>query len=159
MGLDMYLYVSKYESCSKYDQNFEERRTGFYPEELQELADSITENNFMSKTTQYQVAYWRKANQIHNYFVNRCADGEDDCREVWVSLEALEELVALCREVIAKPEKAKEELPTRAGFFFGDTDYDEYYIRDLEQTVEMLEPVIKFLKENKNYEAYYRASW
>lgn len=159
MGLDMYLYLGKYESCSRYDKNFEERRKGFYPEEMQELADFIAENNFMSKTTRYQVAYWRKANQIHSYFVNRCADGEDDCKEVWVSIEALKDLVALCKEVIANPEKAEEELPTQTGFFFGSTEYDEYYIRDLEQTVEMLEPIIKFLEENKNYEVSYRASW
>ena len=49
----MYLYLGKYESCSKYDKNFEERRKGFYPEEMQELADFIAENNFMSKTTKY----------------------------------------------------------------------------------------------------------
>ena len=76
-----------------------------------------------------------------------------------MTIEALKDLVTLCRKIIANPEKAEEELPTQAGFFFGSTEYDEYYIRDLEQTVEMLEPVIKFLEENKKYEAYYRASW
>ena len=36
MGLDMYLYLVKYESCSKYEKNLEERRKGFYPEEMQD---------------------------------------------------------------------------------------------------------------------------
>jgi hypothetical protein len=116
----------------------------------------------MARTLEYEVAYWRKANEVHNYFVQRCAGGVDDCQPVWVSKEALKELVAVCREIIAEPEKAKESLPTSAGFFFGSLDYDEYYMQDLEYTVEALEPVIKFLEKDENnskYDIIYRASW
>lgn len=33
---------------------------------------------------------------------------------------------------------AKEILPTTSGFFFGSTEYDQYYISDLKRTVEIL---------------------
>lgn len=163
MGLDMYLYLEKYESCGYWDRNFEEKKKNFYPEELRELADSISKRNFMSKTTRCQVAYWRKANQIHNYFVEKCADGVDDCEPVYVELEDLKELVSLCREVIENPNKAKANLPTQEGFFFGSVEYDEYYEQELEYTVEQLEPIIKFLESKKDskddYDIIYRASW
>ena len=43
--------------------------------------------------------YWRKANQIHKWFVDHCQDGIDDCREAYVSDEQLEELLNLCKKV------------------------------------------------------------
>lgn len=161
MGLDMYLYLRKYESCSQWDKDFEKKKKDFYPVELKELGISIAANNFMSKETEYQVAYWRKANQIHSYFVQNCADGEDDCRPVYVELGDLKELVSLCREVIENPKKAEDILPTQDGFFFGSVEYDEDYEQDLEYTVEQLEPIIKFLEspEGKDYDIIYRASW
>lgn len=36
--------------------------------------------------------YWRKANAIHNFFVNNVQDGVDDCGTYHVPLEAFEEL-------------------------------------------------------------------
>jgi len=161
MGLDMYLYLRKYEGCSRWDKDFEKKKKEFYPKELKELGENIAKNNFMTKQTEYQVAYWRKANQIHNYFVENCADGEDDCRPVYVELEDLKELVSLCREVIENPKKAEDILPTQDGFFFGSVEYDEDYEQDLEYTVEQLEPIIKFLEspEGKDYDIIYRASW
>ena len=159
MGLDMYLFLQKYESCCEWDKDVIEKKAHFYPEELKELGEKIFENNFMSKETLYQVAYWRKANMIHKYFIDKCAKGVDDCKKVWVSRDALEDLVKRCREVIASPEKAKDILETSSGFFFGSTKYDAYYMRELEYTVEILEPIIEFLKKNKDYQAVYRASW
>jgi hypothetical protein len=48
-----------------------------------------------------QVGYWRKANQIHNWFVENIQDGIDDCdyhREV--TEEDLEELLDVCKRVL-----------------------------------------------------------
>lgn len=162
MGLDMYLYLRKYESCSQWStKDFEKKKERFYPKELKELGENIAKNNYMSKETDYQVAYWRKANQVHNYFVQMCAKGEDDCKPVYVGLGDLKELVSLCRKIIENPDKAKELLPTSSGFFFGSVEYDEYYEQDLEYTVEQLEPIIKFLEseKGKDYDIIYRASW
>ena len=159
MGLDSYLYLKKYESCCEWDKDVKEKRAHFYPEELKELGERIFENNFMSKETLYQVAYWRKANMIHKYFVDKCTKGVNDCREVWVPKDVLEDLVKRCREVITSPEKAEDILATQSGFFFGSTEYNEDYMRDLENTVEMLEPIIAFLKEHKEYDVVYGASW
>ena len=162
MGLDMYLYLRKYESVTNWDKEGIKKKEGFYPPELEELGNRIYEKNFMSKTTEYQVAYWRKANAVHQYFIENCTDGEDDCKPIWVDIEDLKKLVKICREIIADPTKAQEKLPTQGGFFFGSVEYDEYYLQDLEDTVEQLEPVIKFMEKQENREKYdiiYEASW
>ena len=48
------------------------------------------------------VGYWRKANQIHKWFVDNCQDGEDDCRQAYVSLNQLKELLSLCKQIKEK---------------------------------------------------------
>ena len=58
--------------------------------------------------------------------------------------------------VLANPAVAKKLLPTAAGFFFGNTDYDEYYHQDLIWTKEVLERALK-LGEEWEYE--YHSSW
>ena len=159
MGLDMYLYVKKYESVSRWDEKAQEKVKSFYPKELQELGKRHLEDNFLSKETRYQVGYWRKANAIHKWFIDHCAKGEDDCRSMWVSVKKLEELLDIIKDILFDSSSAKNKLPTQAGFFFGSQEYDEWYFEDLKYTKDLLERVLNFLAKNTNYEVYYQASW
>lgn len=136
-----------------------------------------------------QVAYWRKANHIHKWFVDNIQNGEDDCGEYCVSRPQLQMLVDLCKQVlasvetvegdvldgqtwtsdggvvdnthkgqvVAQPAIAKQLLPTASGFFFGGTDYDEYYLEDIESTIEQIEPLLAI--ENDDADYIYHASW
>lgn len=106
-----------------------------------------------------ELAYWRKANQVHAFFVEHCADGTDDCRPVLVHPEVLADLVQRCEAVLADPALAPELLPTRGGFFFGDTDYDEYYLTKLKDTVEMLTRKVLKNPSIRGHDLYYEASW
>ena len=47
---------------------------------------------------------------------------------------------------MADNSKAEELLPTCSGFFFGSTDYDEYYFEDLKDSIGQMEK----LKANYN---------
>lgn len=93
----------------------------------------------------FQFAYWRKANQIHSYFVRKIQHGKDDCGDYAVTGEQLQELVKLCRKVLSKKDEnfSSEELPTQEGFFFGSYNYDEYYYADLKETIDQLKGVKK----------------
>ena len=51
---------------------------------------------------------------------------------------------------------AETFLPTGSGFFFGSTEYDEWYIKDLEYTKKVLE---KAIKTGDVGDYYYQASW
>ena len=104
-----------------------------------------------------EAAYWRKANAIHQWFVKNCQDGEDDCGEYTVSRDDLKTLVDLCKQVLANRELAKELLPSQSGFFFGSTEYDEYYFGDLQLTINQLEPWLD--DSRKQWDLYYHSSW
>ena len=106
MGLDMYLNAKRgiYEF-----RNDPEATWPGIPEGYK--IDSIS----------VEAAYWRKANQIHDWFVRNVQDGEDECRPHYVERDKLAELVGLCQQVLADHDKAKDLLPTKDGFFFGST--------------------------------------
>jgi len=128
-------------------------------DKLKETLDSdvaFLTKNFPSISIEIKVGQWRKSNQIHQYFVDNCQNGEDDCRLQYVRQEKLEELLDLCKQVLADHSKAEELLPTQSGFFFGDTEYNEYYYSDLSDTVEILENALKM---GDDWEFYYQSSW
>ena len=158
MGLDMYLYLRKYESCSKWDKDYLEKKPNFYPEDLKEFAEDINNRNFLSKQTLYQVGYWRKANAIHAWFVKNCADDVDECQEIYVSFKQAKELRNLINRVLDCHEKAEELLPTEDGFFFGNTEYNEWYYKNLEYTRDLLNKIIVKC-DGGDYDIIYQASW
>ena len=153
MGLDMYLYATKYESRSNWRND---ERKGFYPEELKSLEEDIWERNFLSKHIKHQIGYWRKFNALHNYIVKNFADGVDDCREIYLYKEDIEKVLQVLKDAKNNKEKAPELLPTQSGFFFGSTDYDEYYWDDVKYSIELFEKVLELPDD---YSIYYDASW
>ena len=107
-----------------------------------------------------EIGYWRKANQIHNWFVNNVQNGNDNCGTYYVDVDNLEELSNLCKEVLADNSKANVLLPTHQGFFFGGYEYDEWYFDQLKETVEIIDGILAEMRENDAYyEFYYESSW
>lgn len=108
-----------------------------------------------------QVGYWRKANHIHNWFVTHCQDDIDDCKEYNVSKENLLKLLSDCKEVKEDIGVAEEIMPTQSGFFFGGTDYDEYYMQDIDKTIEIVEQILLEAGEGNYlpFEITYQSSW
>jgi len=154
MGLDMYMYVSEYES--RFDTN---KKGNFYPKKLEDFEKDISERNFVSKETKYQVGYWRKFNALHNYIVEHFADGNDDCRPVYIGYNELELLRNVCKDVLDNHDLASELLPTQDGFFFGSTEYDEWYFENLEYSLDLFNKLLEFCNKNPSTDIYYKASW
>lgn len=90
-----------------------------------------------------EIAYWRKANQIRDWFVRHGYPENGNCMDYYLEKEDLEQLVRDCKAVLDNHDLAEELMPTSDGFFFGGTDYDEWYFKDLENTIEQVEKVIK----------------
>lgn len=110
----------------------------------------------------FRVGYWRKANQIHQWFVENVQDGEDECKEYYVPFNKLMELKEKVVGILGEDnweDKAEEELPTQDGFFFGSTIYDDDYRSDLLDTLDILNKVEQIHKNFENVDFYYRASW
>lgn len=177
MGLDMYLIQKKY--IGKAKVKIIKNDYEWYKNEDKEF------NNVCSISR--EVGYWRKANQIHKWFVDNCQDGIDDCLDHYVEKEKLEKLLEICKKikescplvdgtvkngatlkngrwepilekgkVMQNTEIAEELLPTQSGFFFGGTDYDEYYMSDIDNTIKIIED----LQEDEDIgDIFYRSSW
>lgn len=136
-----------------------------------------------------ETGYWRKANQIHNWFVENVQGGVDDCASYIVSREQIEELLDICVQVkdsitlidgevrngqiskngvmvdniepgkqIVNTTVAEELLPTCEGFFFGSTDYDQWYAENIYDTIDMLERVLEEV-DFSDYTLLYASSW
>lgn len=104
-----------------------------------------------------EVGYWRKANHIHNWFVENVQKGVDDCKPYWVEREQLKELLDVCRRVLNDPSLAESLLPTSRGFFFGSDEYDEWYMDGVKYTIELLEEILKV--EHRGVYFEYESSW
>ncbi len=128
-----------------------------------------------------EAGYWRKANAIHNFFVNTIQNGVDDQKAYKVGKKVFQTLLKKCEALL---EMAGEEgydhdrddsaefkpsdslakacastLPTCSGFFFGSTEYNGYYFDDLHYTKELVSRILEDWKpgEKKNY--YYSCWW
>ena len=184
MGLDMYLskktYVKRWKHDKKEHRHYVSVKLGskvhpsIQPKRISEIVEEI--------------GYWRKANAIHAWFIKNCADGDDDCREIYVSRSQLQELLDSVNEVldnvvlktgivengqalkdgewepileegkyIENIDVARDLLPTEEGFFFGSTNYDQWYHMDLELTKEILDDALAEPDNTGSF--YYRASW
>lgn len=162
MGLDMYLYADEYISDTLW-QTAGKDENGNYPRNP--TYDAIIEamniqhiNKGMFGTgisVKVPMGYWRKANAIHGYFVREMADGRDECQPIYVHREALENLKSLCEQVLADNSLAEALLPPEEGFFFGSYEIDEYYLQDLQQTIE----IINLCLESPYQDFEYHASW
>jgi len=144
MGLDMYLTAKRYIwSHRKEDQKIK-------------VVGANIPKGFELKEISVRAAYWRKENAIHKWFVENVQENEDDCKEYFVEVSKLKELLALVTAALKN--KDSGELPTQEGFFFGGTDYDEWYWEGLKGTKEILTKILKEFNE-KDWEFYYRSSW
>lgn len=161
----MYLSASKYVSGYSHSNAVSQEAYGALLEAIG-LDRSDIGDDAPSATVSINIAYWRKANAIHNWFIENVAGGVDDCQPVHVSREELQELcddiegVILGRDNPEDPEAADHEdiLPTQSGFFFGGTEYDEYYWGYLERTLGKLSAILADPKF-EDFDFEYRASW
>ena len=94
---------------------------------------------------QYE-AYFRKVNFIYRYFEQTLGTMHNECY-AFVRPEDVDDLVDRCGKVLENPALASSLLPTKEGFFFGNTDYDEWYIQDVKDCLTQMKKYRKLLKE------------
>jgi hypothetical protein len=155
MGLDMYLSQKHY--VKNWDHMKDEERHHINITKGLRGKVDIDVDKISYITT--EAGYWRKANQVHQWFVDNCQDGNDNCQESYVSAEQLIELRQVCKDVLADHSKAEDLLPIQQGFFFGGAEYDEYYFEDLKETVTILDAALVKNSEGYYGDFYYQASW
>jgi hypothetical protein len=165
MGLDMYLSARKHIAkidWSKLDRDLDTKYSAATYPQWNDVVNAAGVDTLVDTESIYgvdvsvNVAYWRKANQIHKWFVDNVQGGEDNCGEYYVSRDKLKELLTTCRQALFK--KDPSELMPSAGFFFGSYDIDEYYWSDIKDTIKQIAPLVEN-DEYKDLSYYYQSSW
>ena len=146
MGLDMYLKGSRYISSWKEG----EKELG------EKIAQIVGQEGMTVNTVEMEVGYWRKANAVHQWFVKNVQDNVDDCKSYWVPRKKLLELQDVCNQVLADVTLASSLLPTQGGFFFGNLEYDEWYMENLEITLQNIQKALSLPEE---WDIEYQSSW
>lgn len=178
------------EWCRKDIKKVKRKLILLYKDEYKERYwDWDTEHEYGHKSLLEQLVSWRKANQIHNWFVENIQDGKDDCGCYEVTKEQLETLLELCMKVklasklvkgkvkngytfkdgkevpimedgeyIEDPSTAMKLLPSQSGFFFGSTEYDQWYMYYIDFTIEKILEVLR-TTDFDNEIVFYSSSW
>lgn len=102
------------------------------------LEDILCEDN-LQKIVDYAIdcyasgndMYYRKVNFLYAFFAEALTD-----EQCVVTKHDVETIISHCKEVLADHSLAEKLLPTQAGFFFGSTNYDEWYFKDVEYVLE-----------------------
>ena len=151
MGLDMFLTARR--SVYSFEEGDKESKLA---EAVRERLPETADMKLWSLS--FEAVYWRKANAVHYWFVKNVQEGKDDCGEYYVRKEDLKQLLADCELVLDDHSLAAEFMPSVSGFFFGSTDYDEYYFADLKFTRDKLKKLLSE-PEMDRYSFYYSSSW
>lgn len=175
MGLDMWLNTKVYVGA-----HWEHKKvTGSIDISQDDKKLNLPVKNMESIT--YRAITWRKANQIHKWFVDHVQDGTDDCKPYYVSVYELQTLLALCEKVVRVLDSIKvidstgnttfilddlneddlsilSELEPKAGFFFGSTCIDYWYYQDIQDTITELSK-LNLDPQNCDVEYVYQSSW
>ncbi|NDB65098.1 MAG: hypothetical protein EB168_05440 [Euryarchaeota archaeon] len=168
MGLDQYLEARQYVSKSDWTGGVPVTTADFTTLEPMTQTGVIDPNSFSGITLEYNAAQWRKANAIHRWMEdNLTVDGLENCQSYSINSEKLKELREACNRVLAaksdKTAQVAEEngLTPMQGFFFGSYDFDEWYFRDLEYTVETINRLDQAgaLNPESDVTFTYRAWW
>jgi hypothetical protein len=178
MGLDMYLYAEKYMGGNT-------DKPELYAEikNLAGLKDLPTPD-FSNVVVKSMVGYWRKANAIHGWIVDKCGKGVDECQTIYLSDEDLLNLRNDCIKALANPnreyqiennkvfyqlcdylnkleqpitvENYENPLQPVEGFFFGGNELSDYYFYQLEYTIDL---ITSLLESDQELNFTYQASW
>ena len=182
MGLDMYLskktYVKQWSHNKPEDQYEVSVKKGgvTYPNIRTERVSYVTE----------ELMYWRKANQIHGWFVNNTEERQPEIN-YYVTKQDLENLLLTCKNVLTIINNSKKKtvqirsgwssegdtfsdvetfdcvdevcdlLPPTQGFFYGSGEIDEWYKMSIDETVEFLERELPNTLDDDEFDYY--ASW
>ena len=182
MGLDMYLDKEIYIGA-EYEHNHIHGTIDLFSGDKKIDVDLSKVSTITERS-----AYWRKANAIHNWFVDNVQEGKDDCGRHYVSRDDMQNLLDTINKVlesivledgelvngysfqngketpmiekgkvIKDSSVAEQLLPSASGSFFGNTDYNEWYVDDLKYTKEVLESILAKEEDKGSY--YYQSSW
>ena len=159
MGLDMYIYKVK--------------KTHHTLKELHALEEEADPNNeacaeFKPLECPYpdthpdyysifhKVAYWRKFNALHAWFVTHVQLGIDNCGFYEIYEDTLRDALEVLEAAYAH--KNAKLLPPTQGFFWGSTEVDDYYWYKVSESISTFSHLID-QTDWSTHRLFYTSSW
>ena len=90
-------------------------------------------------------AYFRKVNFLFAYYQN--IGKMVDEYYAFTDKDDIDDIISRCERVLKDHALANELLPTQSGFFFGSTDFDQWYFDDVKDCLRQMKKYRKLLKE------------
>lgn len=110
---------------------------------------------FFDKTKTVNLGQFRKVNFLISFFEKEYGEVRNVC-PIQIHKGDIEKLLNYCNKVLDNHSLAPTLLPCTEGFFFGNTDYNEYYFEDVKDVRDFCEekllPEFEQLDENENIE-------
>lgn len=159
MGLDMYLYKAKKTNHSIEELVIIDKTCNVF-EDLEKIKETfpVYESEYAEGYFSIfkQVAYWRKFNALHNWFVTNVQIGIDDCNMYEVTKDHVEDLLDTLMNT--KQDQDPSHFEPVVGFFFGSTEIDEYYWEQVENTSDKMYRLLNDF-DWENERLFYCSSW
>ena len=171
MGLDIFLFRANRRGLAKKQARMEEinkEENSIYRLEKEEFEKPENQAKLDALKQEWEeiypyveVAYFRKVNLLVRYF-----NYEDNCSNQELSKGEIESLVEDCQKVLDLhqqypdediTDKLEELLPTTSGFFFGSTDYDDWYFESVEDVLTQFKKILN--ETNWKSEKIYLHCW
>lgn len=129
MGLDI-----RFEKAKRHRVEETEERLNEIEKELHN-ANNSSVKEFNSLQNEYdelnpwkEVAYFRKVNFLLPFF-EYC----EDCSRLEIDDYKIDELLVKCKQVLEDHSLAETLLPIQCGFFFGNTEYNDWYFDEVKE--------------------------
>ena len=146
MGLDIYFHKSTRRNWETYKRN--QKKFNELPlEERDKARDNGKSPTDIFYKKAPEIGYFRKVNFLMEFF-----NYEGNCEYKEIDRSELEELQSRCNRVLNHKddkELAASLLPPQAGFFFGNTDINDFYYGDVEEVKNWVDKVLGELADNE----------
>ena len=159
MGLDMYIHKVKktdhsIKELEELDRNAQPDNPALV--EFQPLAQPFPDLESPFYSIFHQVAYWRKFNALHQWFVTNVQLGIDNCGNYELTTDHLRELLEVLEEVFNLKNATK--LPPTQGFFWGSIEVDDHYWYNVSTAIKTISDLI-FDTDWSKERLFYQSSW
>lgn len=180
MGLDQYFMAER----SVWPHEKVEGKVKEIYDATIEIYGDLMDDNQKVAYIKFQAGYLRKANAIHALVSNFGDDltnvylDEESLESMLKTINETLDIAEVAKgkikygqrfvdgkwedvlqdgEYVKNAEEVAKKMPTMEGFFFGSTEYDEYYLMDLRDAKKIVENCLTLSKQG--FDIYYQGSW
>ena len=122
MGLDIRFEKAKRHRVEETEERLNEIKKEFENPNYSVKKFHSLKNEYDELNPWKEVAYFRKVNFLLPFF-----EYGENCSRLEIDDYKIDELLVKCKQVLEDHSLAETLLPTQSGFFFGNTEYNDWY--------------------------------